>query len=72
LAHCISPNGLFKSQNLKYVFFSFLAWISDRNEDGFSLTYPSIGVYGVSAPDAQHPEPNLFMVVDLNKTSKEL
>jgi hypothetical protein len=50
--------------------FSFVAWISDRSEDGFTLTYPSIGVYGVSSPDNCNPDPSLFMVVDLNKTSE--
>ncbi|KAI6191248.1 Methylosome subunit pICln [Aphelenchoides bicaudatus] len=46
-----------------------VVWISDRSEDGFTLSYQSIGVYGVSSADHQHPEPSLFMVVDLNKTS---
>jgi hypothetical protein len=48
--------------------FSSVAWVSDRNEDGFTLTYPSIGVYGITSADQQHQEASLFMVVDLNKT----
>ncbi|KAI6243755.1 Methylosome subunit pICln [Aphelenchoides fujianensis] len=38
-----------------------LVWISDENESGFTLTYPSIGVYGISATDAANPEPGLVM-----------
>ena len=42
------------------------------NENGFTLTYPSIGVYGVTATDADHAEPSLVMVIDLNKTGKNI
>ncbi|KAI6173957.1 E3 ubiquitin-protein ligase listerin [Aphelenchoides besseyi] len=49
-----------------------LVWISDENESGFTLTYPSIGVYGISSTDHENPEPGMVMVVDLNKTGIQL
>ncbi|KAI6205844.1 hypothetical protein M3Y94_00838400 [Aphelenchoides besseyi] len=49
-----------------------LVWISDENESGFTLTYPSIGVYGISAIDHENPDPAMVMVVDLNKTGIQL
>jgi hypothetical protein len=50
--------------------FRLAAWISDRSDDGFTLPYSSMSIYGITHNDQQNHEPSLFMTVDLNKTSE--
>ncbi|CAD5234950.1 unnamed protein product [Bursaphelenchus xylophilus] len=55
-----------------YISEQVLVWIKDGTETGFTLTYPSIGVYGQTAASDTEPDPALFMVVDLNKTDVQI
>lgn len=53
-----------------YVTEQVVVWLEDAGRGGFTLTYPSIGIYGQTAATEQEPEPALFMQIDLSKTGE--